>query len=410
MLANQIQRKSNREEADRSEIAHRAGETSGQLNASRSVGDLLQLRSALNAPLRPLLLPASGPVIQRYYQYTATGGVEFILGSVPKGYVELGKTSKGIPIYGPPPSTAAPEEESKEAEPPLRRRRDFSRAERNRLASIPKVTTREDHDFTAKKGKTGQNKSQLTENGLKPAGGTNISSIEQLDQDSDRKYRGNLISSKSPLPSGQEDRSQVYGGGREVLGIKARKLERARLRGKPDAQRNEVITNSEILSEIGSSGLGREDKARFRAYALKDRELQTRGKLAKRFLILPDGSQIHDSDSESDSEDEAPSTALSKPKRREEKKEKEPEESAVSEEESNTNYRPDSVLASSSVVEDERDAPVPLTASSSVVEHEEEPPEALEEPSVEVPAAADKPKRRRRRKKKNKEKEVESDG
>ncbi|MBN3582667.1 hypothetical protein JYB64_09760 [Algoriphagus aestuarii] len=200
---------------------------------------------------------------------------------------------------------------------PTTRRRDFSKKDKSRLSRIPKITTREDDNLRAKKGSfNNRGKAHLTDKGLHSAGKTPISATEQQDQDSVRKGRGNRISSKAPLPENKQvDNSQSYGG--ERISIKARKLERARLRGKPDAQNVNVKTTSEIQDElqkgnaISDTGKTRRE---LKAYASKDREVHhivdfrsaedPEHYIDNRFLILPDGTEQHDSDSESDSDSE----------------------------------------------------------------------------------------------------------
>jgi hypothetical protein len=196
------------------------------------------------------------------------------------------------------------------------RRRDFSREEREHLHSIPHLLDREDHDLKSQLNQAGRRKAYLSERGLMAAGSTAISAAEQMDQYSKRKPEGNRISSKGPLKEGEIDSSNPYGSRQQILKIKARKLERARLRGKPDAQHVRILTPAEIKSELTgrySPVIPPEIKQKL-AFVEKDREFHhvvdfysadfPLNFIPNRFLIRPNMPHFHDSDSESDSDTE----------------------------------------------------------------------------------------------------------
>jgi hypothetical protein len=281
-------------------------------------------------PRRPVR-PLPSAVLQPYWELGEDGVPVWRNTMKPEGHVDTGMRKKGSPVFAAQSTVDARREQEQrgalEEQNRLsvlaaaralapRRRRDFSHQQRTRLNTIPKLLGREDQDLRATEGSTGRRKAHLVDEGLVTAGKAAITATEQMDQDSVRKARGNRISSKAPVPSGKGDGSQSYGG--QVIGIKARKIERARLRGKPDAQHIKVHRTNDILDELDSgppvSGTGKE-RGTLKAYARKDREYHhevgfhspadPRHYIPNRFLVIPGQAEMHDSDSESDSDSEA---------------------------------------------------------------------------------------------------------
>jgi len=270
-------------------------------------------------------------VIQLYYERTADGKIRWVDGKPPNGYVETGeKKPNGAPIFAAPAvvkandDRQAQEEEQKRADlearaaaraHPVTPRRNFTAAERGRLGRIPKVVVREDKALFEETGSTGRRKAHLTEKGLRTAGKATITATEQQDQDSTRKARGNRVSSKVPLPAGQQDASNKYGN--QTIQIKAQKLERARLRGKEDAQHVTVKTTPEIHTELDrgpeESDTGK-TRDKLKGFAKRDREVHhivdfrspedSENYIPNRFLMRDDMDEIHDSDSELESDEE----------------------------------------------------------------------------------------------------------
>jgi hypothetical protein len=298
--------------------------------------------------LRPLAV-SSQTVLQAFWKETAKG-VEWVNAPNPTtGYVDTGRTRRGQTIWKSIAlkesedkvaleKKAKEEEKEKERQKELEKEKErkksllvekhvkrsrpktsrsaFSKQEKERLATIPKVLTRGDDNPTSTKNSRGQGKAHLVSKGLKTAGEKTLTATEQQDQLSPNKGQGNRISSTAPLTTGT-DRANTYGTG-GGFSIKAKKLERARLRGKPDAQNVRVHTTGEILGELDkgpketASGKKRET---LKAFARKDREFHhsvdfhspddQEFYIPNRFLIRDDMPEIHDSDSESESEDEA---------------------------------------------------------------------------------------------------------
>jgi hypothetical protein len=195
------------------------------------------------------------------------------------------------------------------------------------LAATPEFTERQDDDFTSRargKGRDGY-KAHLTDAGLETAGKARVEAHEQMDNDAPKKGRSNRVSVKAPATG--EDRSETYGANQ--IRIKIRKLARAQLRGKLDAQNVRIISTAGIVGELNAAHRARkistEDRNKYINYAKKDREYHlevdfltaenTGFVIADRFIIRPDGSQIHDSDSESesDTEDDQQPAAISSP-------------------------------------------------------------------------------------------------
>jgi hypothetical protein len=194
------------------------------------------------------------------------------------------------------------------------------------LAAIPRVVTREDYDLRARKNREGLNKAMLTEQGLQAAGRTHVTASAHEDSANRLKPRSDRISTKGPVVDERVgDESNHYGGAHhQVLRIKTRKIERARLRGKPDAQHLTVQTPAELKRELNREELRPGDRQKYKNWVDKDREHHVRvasepgeeaprGVIAPRFLHGPGFPDLHDSDSDSDSaaevEDEAESSA-----------------------------------------------------------------------------------------------------
>lgn len=303
-------------------------------DSPRAVAQRKALEALQAAP--PL---AARPVLQAFWEYTAEGKVQWKDGGVPNGYVQTGDKRKQQDVWAAPEVMAARQkaESEKAAEAlkglqdeaadralPVRRRRDFTPEEKKRLTAIPETLVREDRSLKSPEY-SGRRKAHLVEQGLKTAGKAPITATEQQDQDSVRKGRGNRISSKAPAKG--QDNSQSYGN--QKVEIKARKLERAKLRGKPDAQHVQVHTTADILKELDSgpdkSGTGK-TRENLKAYARKDREFHhsvgffspenPEHFIPNRFLRRADMDEIHDSDSEDESdveEDVAPEEAETVP-------------------------------------------------------------------------------------------------
>lgn len=137
------------------------------------------------------------------------------------------------------------------------------------LAGIPLILTRKDTNFENVKNRHGQGKAHLTASGLEPAGLTAITHEEQLDQGSTNKGTSNLVSFTGPNPIRN---GTLYGSAdAPVLEVKTKKIARAKLKGKPDAQHIEVYTSSQIQ---GDSLVRANSQAT--SYARKDDEHQVR--------------------------------------------------------------------------------------------------------------------------------------
>lgn len=168
-----------------------------------------------------------------------------------------------------------------------------------RLKRIPLVVKRSDRNFREPQNSRKQGKAHITERGLAPAGRVSVTTKEHLDQKSIHKGESDLISFTGPNP---DHGGQKYGGeNAEILEVKARKIARAKEKGKMDAQNLEVITSKEILDQVHDE--------RLHAYARKDDEHQIRVKqpnegellvIPKRFLKGAGFADQHDSDSEDD--------------------------------------------------------------------------------------------------------------
>ncbi len=291
-----------------------------------------------SSPVVPKSLPsvarsASQPVIQAFWNLSASGKPEWVNGPNPtSGYSDSGRRKGKDQIVWVSDSVKAALdkaklEEQEKLKAPLReehakrshpktQRRNFSAAEKKRLGEVPKVLSREDSTPEKAVNDFGQGKAHLFSKGLRTAGKVPLTATEQQDQKSPNKGKGNRISSKAPLETGK-DTSNTYGTGKG-FSIKARKLERARLRGKEDAQNVKVHTTGEILGELDRgpafSPTGKKRDV-LKGFAEKDREFHHSVGfhspddpdyyIPNRFLIRKDMPEIHDSDSESESEDEA---------------------------------------------------------------------------------------------------------
>lgn len=291
--------------------------------------------------------PASAAPIQPYWDH-ATG--KWIEGAPPKGHVEVRSNGKKV-FYGTVEQReqhlAAEQRKRDEADPdsalnverrtaaaaarrpPLRRNAELSRAERQELAAVPAALTREDHDFASQTNQRGLRKAHLAASGLKPAGKRAVSAATQLEQWSARKEESRRISFKGPVERGQ-DRSEAYGGAAETLALKARKLRRAQLKGKPDAQHVNLLDSAELERQLAQTY--RHDpgkRGQYQAYVRKDREwhadvdfldpVENEHVIPNRFLVRP-GRPWRDPDAEpdSDSDDEAeraPAAAAPEPSR-----------------------------------------------------------------------------------------------
>lgn len=306
---------------------HRSLEQEADLMGRRALTAGAQPQGQSERPAAPPAPPGTA-IVQPYWEHNPNGKPVWKNGRPPDGYEPTGAKKGGQDVFAPADQVRRMREEEalkREAEMetarkkvsdralPPRRRRDFGFDERNRLDSLPHRVVREDHNLAAETGTTGRRKAHLVKEGLETAGSAPISATEQMDQDSVRKERGNRISSKAP--AGSEDRSQSYG--RQTVAIKARKLERARLRGKPDAQHVSVRTTREIGAELDqgpvSSDTGK-SRSLLKGFATKDREFHhivdfhsvedRRNYIPNRFLVRPDKPEVHDSDSDSESEAE----------------------------------------------------------------------------------------------------------
>lgn len=181
------------------------------------------------------------------------------------------------------------------------REKEDRRNRRKVLVKVPRRITRSDRNFAKKTNRRGQGKAHLVDTGLAPAGRTPIPASEQLDQDSPNKGTSNRISFTGPNPI---EGGQQYGPEEaQQLTVKARKLMRARWKGKKDAQDLQVFTSSELSQEVASHP----EVDKLRRFIRKDDEHQVlvqgpRWIIPNRFLIGPGGEETHDSDSESETE------------------------------------------------------------------------------------------------------------
>ena len=176
-----------------------------------------------------------------------------------------------------------------------------------RLQGIPRLIRRADRDFSATQNRHGQGKAHLQQSGLRAAGDIDIGPGEQLIQDSPQKGSSSIISFTGPSPS---QGGQQYGGAQaQTLMVKARKIERAKIKGKPDAQHLGVLTSHMIHEIVRRQYEGEEQRTRL-AFLGRDDEHQIRiGEpqpgldpvIPNRFLYGAGVDETHDSDSESDS-------------------------------------------------------------------------------------------------------------
>ncbi|THD35601.1 MAG: DUF4157 domain-containing protein [Sphingomonas sp.] len=280
--------------------------------------------TAADAPLTPAT--PGGTVLQPYLEEMADGNRQYRAGLAPPTHKVVGTTAAGEQIYTHQDvlnQRAAAAQQQKQQRKALRReirnraipetrRRDFTVAAKASIAATPELVTREDTNLRRTTGDWGQRKAHLTDRGLVTAGNVKISAAGQMNQQSADKPRGNRVSAKGPVVGAKPDNSQGYGG--EVIGIKTRKIERARQRGKPDAQHIRTRTTNDILAELDAAALSQGDRNAYKAMAKKDREHHVvvdavaaddeDNYIPSRFLKYQ-GHDVHDSDSEADSDDDA---------------------------------------------------------------------------------------------------------
>lgn len=361
------------------------------------------------APLLPHSLahvPARAP-IQLYYDKDG----KWVDGAPPKGWKQLSGFSGKASVRWAPPEEAEAHEVKQKEEEEIRDPRSARNVELRRQAmagrarpsaeevrATPERLVREDHNFASTRNQRGHKKAFLGAAGLHPAGKKQVSAAAHMNAESGNKEKSNRISFKKPVEAEEEDGSQQYGGAAQTLTLKARKLVRAKRRGKADAQHVTIHSTDAIDRQLRQDRrLSGADRGKFRGWAQKDREYQAEVDfvdpeenehyIPPRFLVMPDGQEIHDSDSES--EDESPSPARRRGRgrgRRRRAAKPAPEASAST--------------------EAPAPAPVPLpeSAAASPPEPEEDAEVAdAEEPDAEQPASSKpdpKPRRRRRRRKK----------
>ncbi|QNU66053.1 hypothetical protein EHE19_014345 [Ruminiclostridium herbifermentans] len=184
------------------------------------------------------------------------------------------------------------EEEELKAQEAAKKRQQILERERQ-LSGIPLIVTRRDKDFRNPQNRRGQGKAHITEHGLAPAGRIAVTAEEQLDQTSINKGESDRISFTGP----KQNDGVIYGD--QEIEVKLRKIARAKIKGKKDAQHLEVFTSKMLLDRV------RDD--RLRGYVRRDDEHQVRvaqpekGELLTipaRFIRGSGFMEQHDSDSE----------------------------------------------------------------------------------------------------------------
>jgi hypothetical protein len=263
-------------------------------------------------------VPFRGACIQRVKYIWRKGQILAVPDEYKKKKSEKNKTEEEFLQFaeGPTAGKAAVEEARKLREQQAAKalalrleeeRRAARRERRERLAKYPKTATRRDRNFANQQNSRGQGKAYLVDTGLAAAGATEFSPMDQLVQDSVGKGSSNLVSLSGPNPTGD---TGYGGGGAEMITVKLRKLMRAKEKGKADASHLEVLTSGDLVTLASTH----RDRGRLTAFVRKDDEHQVRvrttpsgsgvptpvGVIGSRFLVLPDGTQEHDSDSESE--------------------------------------------------------------------------------------------------------------
>ncbi len=169
---------------------------------------------------------------------------------------------------------------------------------------LPRRVIRHDRDFASRTNNRGQGKAYRVGQDLRPAGDIAVTATEQLHQDSPNKGRSNRISFASQRAADANDYSR---GGRDPsVQFKFRKWQRARIKGKGDAQGFRALSTAEVLDGIRNNGT-KDQQRSARNFANKDGEHQTVGRVPARFLQwqgqAPGG---YDSDSDDElTDDEA---------------------------------------------------------------------------------------------------------
>ena len=185
------------------------------------------------------------------------------------------------------------------------------RAERE-LRKYHREVVRTDRNFDNTTNSRGQGKShRLKDGSLAPAGDHEVSAIEQLNQDSPHKGQSNRSSFTGP----KADNPQSYGPSdeRQSVTFKLRKYQRAKLKGKDDAQQGRALSYREVRDEIRNDKSHyaqqktEQDTTRRQAalnYARSDAEHQFIGTIPRRFLKYSDDASSDDSGYDSDSDSE----------------------------------------------------------------------------------------------------------
>lgn len=289
------------------------------LNASSSVARLGQLQQSMNDPatMQRMMGPPLGETLQVAPPVVGGGVLQMVkylrhtngqVSSVADGHKKKPKekwVDEAAFINATSKRGAASEEEEQRliAE---RAKKQALRDRKVQLAPYPRAITRSDNNFARETNSRGAGKAHLTDQGLAAAGGTAIPSTEQLLQNSPNKGTSNLISFTGPNP---RNGGQQYGAAAApTLTLKARKLMRARIKGKPDAQHLDVITSAALMGLAGGVA-PKSESQRLQGYVTTDDEHQVRVNpvdgvekpvIAPRFMRLPNGTESHDSDSESE--------------------------------------------------------------------------------------------------------------
>lgn len=233
----------------------------------------------------------------------------------------LPKSEDSTPFYfdsGPTRSQikGAKKQQKREEQARLDQER-LEQARQQRLAatkSLPRRVVRYDRNFASLTNNSGQGKAHRVGSDLDPAGGTSVTAVEQLHQDSPHKGSSDRTSFSSLRAAEVNDYSAK--GTRPSVEFKARKHARARIKGKQDALGFDSVSAHGVLAEVqadkslyattqvvGRDGVSRTRKTTAKNFATRDGESQTIGTIPARFLRWSDQVGADPADSDSDDED-----------------------------------------------------------------------------------------------------------
>jgi hypothetical protein len=225
----------------------------------------------------------------------------------PKKKVEVASSSKDLDLFdllGPSKNAKrkqknrANRKEKKQAESEQLEKARAAELERQLQATrkVSRKVVRHDRNFLSTTNRSGQGKAHRVGSDLVPAGDTPVTATEQLHQDSPNKGTSNRISFASLKAAQANDYSR--GGLNRAVHLKFRKWQRAKLKGKEDAEGFSALSDREVLQGIKGKGSVKEQQTA-RNFATKDGEHQTIGTVPSRFLHW-EGEPSGGSDSDSD--------------------------------------------------------------------------------------------------------------